>query len=214
MGRPTKRPGFVPDPTWDTWWDIRRERVGMPNPWELRLEIDARREDRIRVWPSKFDVGPQVFVAVRTGPVLTYVLDAHAVRSLATAWAQAQASTAHMLPEIAPNAAPARNRGERPSFAFPAADVVAEGPQRWDITPPRHQHEFTTVTTNWLTVRVHDRRALEVYTQAWSAACALAIKVMPGAVPSFHQLLHTAYGREYERQWEATPVSQRPQIGR
>ena len=39
--------------------------------------------------------------------------------------------------------------------------VLAEGPQRWEVSAPHPDHPFTAVTSPWLTVRVHDQLALD-----------------------------------------------------
>ena len=137
----------------------------MSEPWPLQLVIDARHTDRVRVRPQRFGTGPQVHLAVRTGPMIVYCLDSAAVSSIAAAWAQAHASSVHLLPTTTPD--PRRAASSTPGSAWPVGDVVTEGPQRWDVSAPRPGQAFTTVTTDWLTVRVHDREALQTYTHAW-----------------------------------------------
>jgi hypothetical protein len=142
---------------------------------------------------------------VRTGPLLVYCLDGAAVASIAAAWAQAQASSAHLLPmqPRAPRRSTAARRASPipPGDAYPAADVVAEGHQRWDVLAPRPGQRYTVVTTDWLTVRVHDLPALQTYTQAWAGACALGMRVMPKPPPRFDYLLRDAFGREAFQQY-------------
>jgi hypothetical protein len=191
----------------------------MSDPWPMQLVIDARDMDTIRVRPRRFDVGPQVHLTVRTGPLLVYCLDGKAVQSIAAAWAQAQASSAHLLPAHSKLPRPAarshRDRSPRPGHAFAASDVVAEGYQRWDVTAPTPSQQFTVVTTDWLTVRVHDRPALETYTQAWAGACALAQNTMVHPVPTFDRLLRDAFDRELaHRSRDDTPPARRTGRGR
>jgi hypothetical protein len=167
----------------------------MTQPWQMHVVVDARDSDTLRVGPRRFGGGPQVHLAVRTGPLLVYCLDGAAIRTIAAAWAQAQASSAHLLPERQPEqrrAAPARK-----GAAWPVADVVAEGPQRWDVTAPQPRHPFATITTDWLTVRIYDRAALHTYTHAWAGACALGIRMMPNPPVAFDMLLRDAYDRDY-----------------
>jgi hypothetical protein len=75
--------------------------------------------------------------------------------------------------------------------------VVAEGPQRWDVTAPQPRHPFAKVTTDWLTVRIYDRAALHTYTHAWAGARALGIRMMPNPPVAFDRLLRDAYDRDY-----------------
>jgi hypothetical protein len=167
----------------------------MEQPWAMQLSIDARHMDTVRVRPRRFGGGPQVHLAVRTGPMVVYCLDGAAISSIAAAWAQAQASSAHLLPATIGDPRPPVNapRGN----AWPAADVVAEGPQRWDVSAPHPGQSFASVSTDWLTVRVHDREALQTYTHAWAGACALAIRMMPGPPDAFDLLLRNAYDRDF-----------------
>jgi hypothetical protein len=167
----------------------------MENPWDLRLVVDAHDLDTVRVRPRRFGNGPQVHLMVRTGPVVVYCLDGAAVRSVAAAWAQAQAGSAHTLPADTPRRRPPANQPK--GVAWPTADVVAEGAQRWEVSGPHPGQPYATVTTDWLTVRIHDRRALQSYTHAWAGACALAIKVMPDPPEPFDLLLRDAYDREF-----------------
>jgi hypothetical protein len=167
----------------------------MTETWPMQLVIDARDMDTVRVRPRRFGGGPQVHLAVRTGPMLVICLDGAAINSMAAAWAQAQASSAHLLPATSPE--PRRPPNPPKGSAWPVADVVAEGPQRWDVSAPRPGQAFATVTTDWLTVRVHDRTALQTYTHAWAGACAVAIRVMPKPPDAFDMLLRTAYDRDF-----------------
>jgi hypothetical protein len=175
----------------------------------MQVSIDAHDMDTIRVRPRRFGGGPQVHLAVRTGPLLVYCLDSAAVESIAAAWAQAQASSAHLLPSTpSPPKPPGRTgtASRRRGDAWAAADVVAEGYQRWDVAAPQPAQRYTVVTTNWLTVRLHDRPALEAYTQAWAGACALAQRVMPNAPPTFDRLLRDAFDRELAEQYRDHPA--------
>jgi hypothetical protein len=173
----------------------------------MNLVIDARHMDTVRVRPKRFDVGPQVHLAVRTGPMVVYCLDGAAVSSIAAAWAQAQASSAHLLPATTPEPRPPAQVPK--GAAWPAADVVAEGPQRWDVSAPRPGQEFTTVTTDWLTVRVHDRAALQTYTHAWAGACAVAIRTMTRPPEAFDLLLRNAYDREFMHRYHQEHPNER-----
>lgn len=171
----------------------------VPEPWDMQVAIDAHDADLIRVRARRFGDGPQVHLSVRTGPLLVHCLDGAAVGSVAAAWAAAQASSAHLLPMRA--ARPAQRRQFTPT-AWPNADVVAEGPQRWTVAAPEAGRPFVTVTTHWLTVRVHDLPALQTYTHAWAQACAVGLQVMVHPAPSFEQLLRDAYDREAVRRYE------------
>jgi hypothetical protein len=167
----------------------------MEQPWDMRLVVDARDLDTVRVRPRRFGGGPQVHLTVRTGPLTVFCLDGAAVRTIASAWAQAQASSAHLLPAQTPEARPLAQPPKGAAWAV--GDVVAEGPQRWDVTAPHPGQPFTTVTTDWLTVRVHDRAALQTYTHAWAGACALGIRIMPNPPAAFDLLLRQAYDRDF-----------------
>jgi hypothetical protein len=180
----------------------------MLEPWRMQLSIDAHDLDTIRVRPRRFDTGPQMHLTVRTGPLVVYCLDGAAVGSIAAAWAQAQACSADLLPTQPVKPRPvkaATPRGE----AWPAGEVVAEGHQRWDVIAPRPGQPFTVVTSNWLTVRVHDRPALHAYTHAWAGACALGQRVMANPPPTFDQLLRDAFDTELAHQYRQDHPSDR-----
>jgi hypothetical protein len=171
----------------------------MSEPQGLQLSFDAHGLDTIRVQPRRYGNGPQVHLAVRTGSVLIYCLDSAAIASIAGAWAQAQASTALLLPTRASTpqpVSPARRAG-----AWPTADVVAEGHQRWDVITPRPGRPFAVVTSDWLTVRIPDQPALQTYTQTWARACAWAAQNMPNPPPVFDRLLRSAFEKEFTRQY-------------
>lgn len=174
---------------------LDRDGHRMEQPWAMQLVIDARHMDTVRVRPRRFGGGPQIHLAVRTGPMVVYCLDGAAISSIAAAWAQAQASSAHLLPATIGDPRPPANAPR--GAAWPAADVVAEGPQRWDVSAPHPGQAFATVTTDWLTVRVHDREALQTYTHAWAGACAVAIRMMPSPPDAFDLLLRNAYDRDF-----------------
>jgi hypothetical protein len=182
-------------------------------PWPMQLTIDAHDLDTIRVRPRRFGTGPQIHLSVRTGPLLVYCLDGAAVASIAAAWAQAQASSADLLPTrpAAPRPAAVSRRAKTlpGGDAWAAADVVAEGHQRWDVTAPRPGQPFTIVTTNWLTVRVHDRAALGVHTEAWAGACAIGQQLMHHPPPTFDRLLRDAFDREFAHHHRDDPSSGR-----
>lgn len=179
----------------------------MVQPWAMQLSVDAHDLDTIRVRLRRFDTGPQVHIKVRTGPLLVYCLDGAAVASIAAAWAQAQASSAHLLPmQPASPRPPAGSRGD----AWPVGEVVAEGHQRWDVIAPRPGQPFTLVTSDWLSVRIHDLPALQTYTQAWAGACALGQRVMPNPPPTFDQLLRVAFDKELTHQYQLEHPNDRP----
>jgi hypothetical protein len=144
---------------------------------------------------------------VRTGPRNIFCLDGAAVASIAAAWAQAQASSADMLP-MQP-AAPRQPKRQPRGVAWPAADVVVEGHQHWDVIAPRPGQPFTVVTSKWLMVRVHDLPALQTYTHAWAGACALALRVMPNPPPTYDRLLRDAFGKELAHQYTQDHPNQR-----
>jgi hypothetical protein len=139
----------------------------------MKLEIDAHNRDTVRVRPHRFGSGAEAVAAVRTGPLLVYCLDDASVRSIAAAWTQAQSSSSDLPPIKSVEVVGGARRPVPTGSAFPVAEVVADGPQRWEVSPPRAGQPFAVVTTDWLTVRVHDRAALQVYVNAWTAACAL-----------------------------------------
>lgn len=183
----------------------------MTDPWAMQLVVDAHDMGTVRVRPRRFGTGPQVYLSVHTGPLLVYCLDAKAVTSIAAGWAQAQAASAHLLPATSTRAQPAATRRDRVrrGDAYPASDVVTEGYQRWTVAAPTPSQPFAVVATDWLTVRVHDRAALETHTHAWAGACALAAQWMPGPMASFDRLLRDAFDRELAQRYRDDPPSRR-----
>jgi len=129
------------------------------------------------------------------------------VSDLTAAWAQALASTARLLPVRAAAAA----RSITPGVAAPVAETVLEGPQRWHVSVPHVGQPHATVSTSWLTVRVHDVAALTVHTTAWAQAAALGRSVFQTPPVPFNALLEQARFRDLaqdlpaERTREARP---------
>jgi hypothetical protein len=181
----------------------------MASSWELQLTIDAHSGDDFRVRPRQTHPEGAAHLTVRVGPLLIYCLDGAAVTSMAAAWAQAHASTAHLLPLRGSKRPPARPEG----VVVPVAEVVADGSQRWDITAPRPGQPFATVTSKWLTVRVHDLPALQTHVHAWATACDLGQRLLPTPPLTFDRLLtnaqmvHTAH--EYGLDHPMVPGSER-----
>jgi hypothetical protein len=95
---------------------------------------------------------------------------------------------AHLLPVELPR----REPSARPALgaAYPIAEVVVEGRQRWNVRPPDRGQQFLEVGVGWLTVRIHDRVALDTQVRAWAEASAFAIRIFGrNRVPSFDALL-------------------------
>jgi hypothetical protein len=182
---------------------VPRTVLGMSTSYGLHLTVDAAGTDGFRVrrrngWPIVGPAGverPRGHLVVRVGPLLAYCLDGRSVTDLAAAWAQAMASTARLLP---PRAAPPQ-RPVPPGIAAPAAETVLEGPQRWHVAVPHVGQPHATVSTSWLTVRVHDLAALTVHTTAWAQAAALGRSVFSTAPVPFNTLLEQARFRERTR---------------
>lgn len=163
--------------------------LGMSAPWELQITVDAVGSERCRIRPRHLiPDGSSPHLAVRAGPVLVYVLDAQAVTDLASAWAAAHVRGAHLLPVM--HAKPARSR--RPGAAYPVAEVVVEGRQRWNLRLPEPGRDHLLVTTGWLQVRVHDRVALDTQVRAWAEASAWGSRVFRRRPASFDALLEQA----------------------
>jgi hypothetical protein len=143
--------------------------AGVANPWDLRLTVDAVGADSCRARPRRLTPdGSHAHLLVRAGPVLVFVLDPAALTDLASAWAAAQVRGAHLLPIQLPTKAALRRSGA----AYPLAEVVVEGRQRWNVRPPEPGQPHLLVTAGWLTVRVHDRVALDTQVRAWAEASA------------------------------------------
>lgn len=164
------------------------QRSGMEPNWPLSLTIDARGDDSCWARIRGEKVVPHL--AVRTGPVIVYCLDATSVTGMAGAWARAEQEYLAALP-VTPSSPP--NPLAAPGYAIATAQAVAEGLQRWDVVGPRPEQPFVVVSSDWLTVRVHDTVALRQYSRAWSEACALGFRVFPRAPLAFNRL------REQER---------------
>ena len=228
--RPQQRPQQRPQPHFDAAFPrahpllrllgssagtVLRTVPGMSTSYGLHLTVDAAGTDGFRVrrrdvWPIVGPAGverPRGHLAVRVGPLLAYCLDGRSVTDLAAAWAQAMASTARLLP---PRAAPPQ-QPVPPGIAAPAAETVLEGPQRWHVAVPHVGQPHATVSTSWLTVRVHDVAALTVHTTAWAQAAALGRSVFQTPPVPFNALLEQARFRDLaqdlpaERTREARP---------
>lgn len=173
----------------------------MATDWPLALTLDARGSDMIRVRP-RGTANARPHLMVRTGPLVVYCLDGPAVTSVAAAWALAHASSAHLLPQR-----PGAPAGDPfAPIASAAGDAVLEGRQRWDVIAPRPGQPFALVTSDWLTIRVHDLPALETHTRAWATACALGSRFLKTAPAPFGQLLRTARDLEVARQHRSPPL--------
>src|SRR5579885_2698370 len=174
----------------------------MAKEWPVSVALDAHGTDMTRVRPR--DTGrDRAHLMVRTGPLVVYCLDGPAVTSVAAAWALAHASSAHLLPHT--SSAPGRTPSD--PIASAATDAVLEGQQRWDVVAPRPGQPFALVTSDWLTVRVHDLPALETHTRAWSIACAVGARFLKTPPAPFGQLLSTARDLEVARQHRLPPPS-------
>jgi hypothetical protein len=162
----------------------------------MKLEIDAHNRDTVRVRPHRFGSGAEAVAAVRIGPLLVYCLDAASVRSIAAAWAEAQRSI-DLLPTKSAEVTGGARRPLPSGSAFPVAEVVADGSQRWEVSPPGPGQRFVVVTTDWLIARVHDQAALQAYTNAWTEACALLDA--PAEPTAFDELVRDATSRGFIR---------------
>ena len=128
-------------------------------------------------------------LVVRVGPMRVICLDGRAVTDLAAAWAQAHASSADLLPA---RAAPPRQSIGAGGVAVPVAEIIAEGPQPWDVVPPRRGQPYALVTGQWLTVRVHDQAALLTFTRVWAQAADLGQHILRTRPIPFNRLLEAA----------------------
>jgi hypothetical protein len=99
-------------------------------------------------------------------------------------------------------------------YAAPVANIVAEGPSRWEITGPEPRRPYLSVSSHWLTVRVHDTAALEVCTQAWAKAHDLSRRLMRGTGPTFKELAATERGHESARRLDVPPLPEDGRPGR
>lgn len=167
----------------------------MPRPWDMQVTVDARGSDNCRARPrSIYRDGRSPHLVVRAGPVSVYAVDARAVTDLATAWAAAQIRGGHLLPVELPRRPPAAQPAA--GAAYPIAEVVVEGRQRWNVRPPDRQQPFLQVTAGWLTVRVHDRVALDTQVRAWAEASAYGMRIFGRhRLPSFDALLEQQHVR-------------------
>ena len=162
----------------------------MAKPWDLRLTVDAIGCDSYRVRPRRHAPEPnRAHLLVRAGPMSVYVLDPVALTDLASAWAAAQVRGGHLLPMQL--SAPSTRPGH--GAAYPVADVVVEGHQRWNVRPPQPGQAHLLVTAGWVNVRVHDRVALDTQVRAWAEASAVGGQLFGRKrAPSFDQLLEDA----------------------
>ena len=172
----------------------------MPDAWPLHLAVDAhgREESSVRVHRTAPDTA--AYLSVRVGSVLVYCLDGAAITGIAAAWARAYAAAADLLPLDSRQPRPLASHG---GYAAPAAHVVAEGPQRWDVTGPRPGHPFAEVSSSWLTVRVHDATALRTHRRAWEQATALGQQALRRPPTPFARLLEAATTQEAVNRYRA-----------
>jgi hypothetical protein len=159
----------------------------MAEQWNVQVTVDAIGGDRCRVRPrSVHRDGSSPHLLVRAGPLMIYALDARAVTDLASAWAAAHVRGAHLLPvhlEV-----PRSTRSAR-GAAYPIAEVVVEGRQPWNVRPPQGNQPVLQVTAGWLTVRIHDRVALDTQVRAWTEASAFGGRVFGNRTTPFDALL-------------------------
>jgi hypothetical protein len=162
----------------------------MAKPWDLRMVVDAVGSDSCRVRPRRLTPdGSHAHLLVRGGPLVVFVLDPTALTDLASAWAAAHVRGAHQLPIELP-VRPARHGA---GAAYPLAQVVVEGRQRWNVRPPQAGQPFLLVSAGWVNVRVHDRVALDTQVRAWAEASAYGGRIFGrNRTPSFDHLLEQA----------------------
>lgn len=165
----------------------------MSDPWPLHLTVDAHGCEDSFVRVRRTAPGGPAHLTVRVGSVLVYCLDAAAVTAMAAAWARAYAGSADLLPVTSRQPRPLATLG---GYAAPAAQVVAEGPTRWNVTAPRPGHRYAEVASSWLTVRVYDATALRTHTRAWAAACDLGGRALTRPPVPFARLLAAANTQE------------------
>ena len=160
----------------------------MDKAWELALTVDACGWSPPDVRVRNVSADPaHPHLVVGAGPVLVYALDARAVTDMAAAWAAAHVRATAVLPLTGPP-----RGGNRFGNAFPAAQVVLEGRQDWQVSAPGVGHPYLVVTAGTLTVRVHDRAALDSQLQVWTAASAVGARVFGLPLPPFHELVQRA----------------------
>ena len=172
----------------------------MADPWPLQLTVDAHGSEDSLVRGRRNTTGGPSYLTVRVGSVLVYCLDAGAVTAMAAAWARAYAASADLLPVTSRQPRPLATRG---GYAAPAAQVVAEGPTRWNVTGPRPGHPYAEVASSWLTVRVHDATALRTHTRAWAQASDLGQHVLTRPPVPFRRLLDAANAQEVAHRYRA-----------
>jgi hypothetical protein len=177
----------------------------MPDPWPLHLNVDAHGGDDSFVRVRRRADGP-AHLTVRVGSMLVYCLDAGAVTTMAAAWARAYAASADLLPLISRQPRPLATHV---GYGAPTAQVVAEGPVRWDVTPPRPGHPYVEVASSWLTVRVHDATALRTHTRAWAQAADLGQHALTTPPVPFRRLLDAANAQEVVNRYRADHPSYR-----
>jgi len=165
--------------------------AAMERGWKVQAAVDAVGEAswRVRARATGTEPGRAPHLVVRAGPVRVYCLDGRAVADLAAAWAQAYATTCHLLPVRLPRY---RTAEITAGHASTVVETVVEGRQPWDVTPPDPAHPYAAVSTGWLVVRVHDVAALTVQVRAWSEATALGRQVLRSRPASFNRLLAIA----------------------
>lgn len=161
----------------------------MTTSWELSLSIEARGHDDTHVGVVPGHGGRSPHLNVRVGTVVVHCLDPRAVMSSAEAWAKARVEAESWMPAI-------RDPRQRPpasgyGAAYPAASVILDGRQRWQVS---HAGPVLDVTVGPLLVRVHDVTALETHVRAWAQASAVATRAFPGkAVPFARLVEHARY---------------------
>lgn len=138
---------------------------------------------------------------VVTGPLLTVCLDGTAVQSLAEAWARARVEGASDLPlhGIQPDPPKYLPLPDGRGYAAPLANAVTEGRSRWEVTPPEQYRPYLTVSSHWLTIRVHDRTALDIHIRAWAQAQDLALRLMRGSSITFKDMTTEARAQRMSR---------------
>jgi len=161
----------------------------MPKPWDMHVVVDATGSDGCRARPrSAHRDGTGAHMVVQAGPLRVYALDALSMTDLTSAWAAAHIRGAHLLPIELPR--PTRSAQPTLGIAYPIAEVVVEGRQRWNVRPPQRGRPFLEVGVGWLTVRVHDRIALDTQVRSWAEASAFAVRIFGrNRMPSFDALL-------------------------